>query len=123
MNITQPDVVFVATAEQLSTPSYYRRLWLSVRNLNICRLHWMDVIADTLRDYDGVICYPNGAPYEIPDIDEVFGNDPNMRWFGYYVESDVTGRLPATKARKVDRLRLLDLYFKIQFPELARKFC
>lgn len=116
------DITYTATNEQLLKQSYYFRLWMSARNISIPRRTWLDEIANTLRDYKGVICHYNGDIYDVPCVDTVFGDDPDMRWLGYFMQSDFSGQHPKMKSRKIERLRLIDLYFKIQHPDIARHF-
>jgi hypothetical protein len=52
----------------------------------------------------------------------VFADDTDMRWLGYYLKPDVTGAHPLRRSRKVERLQLLDLYFRIKHPHIARHF-
>lgn len=115
-------VIYLATNEELLKESYYRRLWMATRSISIPRRNWLDEIADTLRDFDGVIIYRSGKPFAIPLVDEIFGDDPDMRWLGYYLKPKKGGALPQSKSRKLERLQLLDLYFRIQHPEIARHF-
>jgi len=109
-------VIYVATDAELTGPDYYRRLWLAVRNADIPRRGWLDAIADALRDFDGEILKESGEPYAIPLVDDVFGDDPDLRWLGYYLRADQTGKLPLSMSRKLERLRILDLYFRIISP-------
>ncbi len=120
---TVRDIIYVATAEELLSRSYYCRLWMAARNISISipRRSWLDAIADAIRDYKGLICHTNGKPYQVPCIDTVFG-DTSMRWLSYFLLPDDTGRLPKMKTRKVERLRLIDLFFKIRHPDIARHF-
>lgn len=106
----------------LLSEHYYRRLWLAVRNMNIPRRQWLDELADCFRDTEDNIYQANGNVYEIPFIDDAFDNDPDMRWLGYYLEADDSGRNPRIKSRKIERLQLLDLYFHIKHPKIARHF-
>lgn len=106
----------------LLSEHYYRRLWLAIRNLSIPRREWLDELADTFRDYEGDILTAGNRPYELPLIDEAFGDDFEMRWLGYYLRPDATGHFPRSKSRKVERLQLLDLYFRIKHPQIAQHF-
>ncbi len=114
VSLTRPSVI--------ASEHYYRRLWLATKNLQIPRRDWLDELADTFRDYDGQIRTPSGDPYKLPFIDEVFGDDFEMRWMGYYLRPDVSGRYPRSKSRKIERLQLLDLYFRIKHPQIAQHF-
>ncbi len=98
--------------------SYKKRLWLAARNLNISRRNWPNVIADAIYNFDGYIMLDNGMLWPIPDVDNVLG-DP--RWFSYYFEEDDGGN-PLRDVRLIERLRLIDLYFKIKHPLIARHF-
>ncbi|ODS22476.1 hypothetical protein AB835_13910 [Candidatus Endobugula sertula] len=106
----------------LLSGSYYRRLWLTIKNIPLSRREWLDTLANMLRDYDGMIYTEDGQLYEFPFIDDVFANDADMRWISYYLEPDETGFLPRSKSRKIERLQLLDLYCRIKLPDIARHF-
>ena len=114
ISLTHPSV--------LLSEHYYRRLWLATRNVKIARREWLDELADTFRDFDGEIVTPCGKPYEIPLVDDAFGDDIDMRWLGYYLQPDLTGEYPRSKSRKIERLQLLDLYFRIKYPQIAKHF-
>jgi len=98
--------------------SYKKRLWLAARNMKISRREWPNVIADAIYNFDGYILLDNGMLWPIPDIDNVMG-DP--RWFSYYFEADDGGD-PLRDVRLIERLRLIDLFFKIKYPLIARHF-
>ena len=99
--------------------NYYRRLWMAVRSVEIARRTWLDTLADCFLAYDrldGILLWPDGRDYELPDIDEVFNSDDtSLRWFGYFfATADDTHQNPLHRSRKLERLRLLDLYFRIE---------
>ena len=114
INLTLPNI--------LLSQHYYRRLWLAVRNVDIARRDWLDELADTFRDYPGVILTPCGQYYDLPFIDDIFGDDIDMRWLGYYLCADDSGSGPRVRTRQTERLQILDLYFRIKWPEIARHF-
>jgi len=114
--------ITVATSETLFNEYYYRRLWLATRNMKIPRRLWLDEIADTFRDYNGVIINHLGNRFRIPLVDEVFGDDSDMRWLSYYLRPDDSGDNPVSRSRKFRRLQLIDLYFRIKHPKIARHF-
>jgi hypothetical protein len=92
--------IFAATQEEVLSQSYYYRLWLAIRNVKISRRSWLDELANTFRDFDGVIITRDGLPFYIPCIDEVFGDDPDLRWLSYYMMSDESGNCPKMFSRK-----------------------
>lgn len=122
MDYKQRATVFVATKSELKQNIYYRRLWMATRSIIIPRRQWLDEIADTLRDFDGIILTANRKQFDIPNIDEVFGDDPDMRWMGYYLQPDSTGQYPKMRTYKIKRLQIIDLYFRIKHPLIARHF-
>ena len=115
-------IITLTRPSTILSDSYYKRLWLAVRNLNIPRRNWLDELADTFRDFDGQILTANNRIYELPLIDELFGDDFEMRWMGYYMRADITGNYPRSKSRKIERLQILDLYFRIKYPNIAQHF-
>ncbi len=114
--------IYLATPKELLCESYYRRLWIATRNISIPRRDWLDEIADTFRDFEGNVIHCSGKPFCIPEVDDIFGNDPDMRWLGYYLKPVHNRNIPHSKSRKIERLQLLDLYFRIKHPDIARHF-
>ncbi len=115
-------VITVATNAELLNEHYYRRLWLAVRNLSLPRRHWLDEIAECFLHFNGSTIYQSGEPYPIPLVDDVFGGDQDMRWLSYYLKIDPTGNRPRAISRKLERVQLIDLYFRIKHPNIARHF-
>lgn len=114
--------ITVANEKMLASEHYQKRLWIATRNKPIPRREWLDEIADALRDYDGMIVNEYGRKFSIPEVDETFGDDLDMRWIAYYMRPDHSGEYPASKSRKLKRLQLLDIYFKIKYPDIAQHF-
>jgi len=114
LSLTAPEIIL--------SKHYYRRLWLAIKNISIPRRAWLDELANMIRDFDDVIYTTDGQPYTLPLVDEVFGDDLDMRWLGYYLVPDNTGKSPRIKSRKVERLQLLDLYIRIKHPNVAKHF-
>ena len=113
MSNSKNKVIYVATDEELKDPHYYRRLWLAARNVPIPRRDWLDAIADAIRDFDGDILTTTGERYDIPDIDEIFGDDPDMRWMSRFKATKKGADRPRAMSNKIERLRLIDLYFRV----------
>jgi hypothetical protein len=92
--------------------------------LSIPRRGWLDEIADCFCRFRGTIIYRSGEPYQIPFVDDVFGtdNNPDMRWMSYYLRANESETTPFTISRKIERLRLIDLYFRIEYPKIAKHF-
>lgn len=117
-------IVTVATTAELKNEHYYRRLWLAARNIQYGRRKWPDELSDCFIDcgYSYEVQYPSGETFPIPDIDETFGNDPDARWVSDYLMADQSGMRPRYKSRKLGRVQLIDLYFRIKYPHIARHF-
>ena len=116
--------VTTASDLELIDPTYYRRLWLAARNISekVPRRGWLDELADCFRDFDGDIVYPTGEIFQLPDLDEVFGDDAEARWLSYYLKPDESGVNPKSRVRKIERLRMIDLYFRIKHHSIASHF-
>lgn len=111
-------VIFVATNEELSNPVYLLRLWLAARNMPFSRRQWPNVICNGIYEFDGVIVVgPYGLYWPIPDIDQVLG-DP--RWLSYWFEES-NGK-PLRDVRMIERLRVIDLWFRICRPAIWSSF-
>jgi hypothetical protein len=115
-------VITVASNAELLNKHYYSRLWLATRNLKLPRRAWLDLIAETFVKDDIQIILPTGQLYQIPLVDEIFGNDPDVRWMSYFLRADDTDLHPASFSRKLERLRMIDLYFRIRYPDIAIHF-
>ncbi len=112
-----PLIVVVASKQELTNVYYTRRLWMAARNMGISRREWPNVIAQSIYDYKGKIYCPDGRKWYIPHVDDVLG-DP--RWFSYYFEEQ--DGLPRRKVRLIEKLKLIDLYFRISKPDIQRHF-
>ena len=106
--------ITVASDEELKDPDYYTALWKAVREQTFPRRDWLDAIADAIRDFEGDILNPDGTPFDIPLVDDIFGDDPDLRWIGYFEESKPDIEQPKRVTRKLERLRLLDLYYRLK---------
>jgi hypothetical protein len=122
MQCEEKRCVFVCTDSDIRDRAYYNRLWLAARNLNIPRRKWLDELADCFCAFSGEIFYPSGERYEIPMIDETFGDDCDCRWLSYYLKPDETGNRPVSRSRMYERIRLIDLYIRIRHPNIAAHF-
>ncbi|MDI4665382.1 hypothetical protein K9U40_13740 [Xanthobacter autotrophicus] len=112
--------IIVPTMAELLRPSRFRRLAIATAALDIPRRKLPDVIADSLYGYSGVILRADGSPYELPDIDDVFGNDGSFRWISAFTRFAVEPPRQAAQERVLPRLEVIDLYFQIKHPERAR---
>ena len=110
-------IIVVASKAELTSSVYTRRLWLAARNMNIPRRQWPNVIADAIYNFRGNILLSDGRLWPVPDVDYVLG-DP--RWISlYFEESD--GK-PRREVRLIERLRMIDLYFRIAKPHIQCHF-
>lgn len=116
------DTIIVPTFAQLSGESYQRRLWMAIVNLTYSRRQLLEEIVYAFRDYSGRIIHDDSSPYIVPDIDTVFGDDPDCRWFSYYKKPNEDRTGPKHPARKLKRLEVLAVFCWIRFPKVARHF-
>ena len=106
-----------ASNVELNDKYYLFRLWLAARNMPYSRREWPNIICKAIYEFDGEIVFSDGWRWPIPDIDEVLG-DP--RWFSYYFE-ECNGK-PKRTVRLLERLRILDLWFRIAKPDIQAHF-
>lgn len=118
--LNQPSrIVVVASDSQLLRRSHFVRLAISVLALAISRRELINVIADALYGFKGKIVWPNGEPFVMPYIDDVFGNDGGFRWVSYFLKFAREPPRQIPQKRLLARLRVIDLYFRIVYPRRA----
>lgn len=108
-------IVIVATNIELDNQVYRRRLTIAVQNTATGQRDWPTVIQDMLlyADMKGItIRYSFGKPFRIPLVDDVW-ND-NERYIREFLAS--------TRCEYPDKDRLIDLYFRVMMPDVARHF-
>ncbi|MEM9388083.1 MAG: hypothetical protein AAGA68_23710 [Pseudomonadota bacterium] len=110
--------IFATSKEELIDKPCSRRRWIAARNLKVPRRQWPDLLATSIYEFEGTILCPNRLLWPIPDIDKILGEDP--RWFSHYLEA-VDGE-PRRTPRLLERVRLIDLFFRIEKPAIARHF-
>jgi hypothetical protein len=60
----------------------------------------------------------DGTPYEFPDDEVLFGDDPDFRWLdNCFLARDKSGNYRFHRFRNLDRLIVLDILLKIEFAE------
>lgn len=113
--------VVVATDKQLLRRSYFHRLAMATKALSMPRREIPNWIADTLFNFNGRIIWPNGHPFEISDtaIDDAFFNDGSFRWLSDFMGFADEAPRQAPQRRLLARLRLIDLAFRIAYPDRA----
>ena len=121
----------VPTDAELKNEHKYRQQWIVLRNVmtknpaeKISRRKLLDemslAFANHYHLYD--IQHINGATFELPlCLDEVFGNDADMRWLSDYLAHDNSGLSPRRMSKKIMRLRIIYLFLKIKFPRASRR--
>lgn len=129
------DIIFVYDDAELRSKPLYNRQWMYFRNLSAITssrklLDWISITF--VRNPHIEYRYSSGKLCDFSDLDDIFGNDPDMRWARYYLESDPSGMLPLRHSRETDRLRALnasgqtssqdfrkhmETYFPKKFPE------
>ncbi len=120
--------IVVASDRELRRRSYFARLAMATKalqaELQISRREMPDWIADTIYAHRGEIVGADGQPFEVSDtdIDDAFNNDGSFRWLSGFIRFADDSPRQAPQLRVLDRLRLLDLAFRIARPEVARHF-
>lgn len=119
--LNHPDrVVVVASTNELCRRSHYMRLVIATRALPVSRRELINVVADALYGYKGKIVWPSGQAFSIPYVDDAFGSDGSFRWVSDFLRFAEEAPRQMPQQRIIARLRLIDLYFRIKYPERAR---
>lgn len=119
--VLKPKFVIVATDEQLSRQSHFYRLAIATKALRISRRQIPNWLADEIFNFEGKVIRLDGREFIVEDeaFDRAFNDDGSFRWL-----SDFMGfaqHLPKQnpQVRVLDRLRLIDLAFRIAHPDRA----
>jgi len=104
---------WLATTEEISDLAYRADLKEAVAGQNIGEREWLTALADALLQAflnNGRIWRPM-EPYPTPFVDDVIPNDRYMRDF-----------MRSNQCEYPERDKLIDLYFRIMAPDIARRF-
>jgi hypothetical protein len=101
--------------------SHFQRLAMATRDLGLSRREIPNWIADVVHGFDGRIEWPNGAPFVVTDeaIDAAFNDNGSFRWISDFIAFALVPPRQRPQARVIERLRLIDLAFRIAHPERA----
>lgn len=115
-------VITVATDEELSRLSHFRRLAIASRALGLSRRQFPDWMADVIFGFEGEVKWPNDDVYDVEDedIDAAFNDDGSFRWFSDFLMFAEIPPRQKPQGRILERLRLIDLAFRIAYPERAK---
>lgn len=105
-------VFYVESDEELFDNENYVENWKKAREIPIGRREWpgatsIFILHLYVDEYS--ICYKNNERVTIPDIDILFGDDPDCRSMGNYLETDKSGQRPRRKVRRLEFLRFVEL--------------
>ncbi len=111
----EEEIIYTANDIQLKSEIHQRRLWIMMKDKNLPRRAWLDLLADAFRDSNAIFLSEAGDEYELPEIDDVF-DCAEMRWISEFLRAAPCGKKPRARSRKLERLRMIDLYFKVTSP-------
>ncbi len=118
-------IITMASNWELANEHYYRRLWMTIRNLvgkRCCfsRREWVDFCVAYFRDMNETVEFQwqNGMPYVLPDWDTWF-RDTDARWLSYYLQED--NGLPKMHSHLYGRLRVFDAVIRARWPNIAKR--
>lgn len=115
--------VTIASNYQLARQSHVHRLAMATVARRIPRRKLADWVAEVVAKYEGKIFWASGiefkfdemAIYDAFDMDK----DPSQRWVGDFYKFAVRPPKQAAQDRVIDRLRFIDLAFRITYRERA----
>lgn len=119
--------VYVASDDELSSKSYFQRLAIATAarmNELDSREAFPDWMANVIYFYEGEILWCHGGCFILLDnaIDDAFGNDDSFRWLSHFARFAYTPPAYRPHRQLMGRLRLIDLTFRIDRPDVARHF-
>jgi len=120
-----PDIkrrITVACNDMLSRRSHVQRLAVASRALGLSRREFPNWMADVIFGFEGEIDWPNGDVFDVEDedIDAAFNDDGSFRWLSDFLAfADLEPR-QRPQWRILERLRLIDLAFRIAYPDRAK---
>lgn len=121
MNNTQYlQSIHVEDAATLRSPSLYWNQWMIARNARDIgsRRMWLDEMSLEFANHSGrSLCFRDGQMYQLPDLDQAFGDDEDMRWLSLYIACDSSNLMPRHFSNKIERLRLINLFLKLRYPQ------
>lgn len=110
----RPRILVAADFQLVHREFYTENVWRPAKRAHEqlqSRTLWLSALT-MIYDYDGQLYFADGRPYHAKDIDEVF-TDPSNRWMTDFLESDNSGNLPRRISRKLERLRMIELYCRL----------
>lgn len=119
-NIQYAHSIYVEDAATLRSPSLYWNQWMIARNARDIgsRRMWLDEMSLEFANHGGrSLCFRDGQMYQLPDLDEAFGDDEDMRWLSLYIACDGSNLMPRHFSNKIERLRLINLFLKFRYPQ------
>lgn len=120
--------IVVATDDELLAKPYFRRMAVASSALSkersLSRREFPNWMADAIYSYEGEIVWPHGGAFTVLDtaIDLAFNDDGSFRWLSAFLTFAEEEPKQSPQYRIVPRLRLIDLAFKIDRPDVARHF-
>lgn len=124
----KPRKIVVASDDELTRISYFQRLAVATARLKadqeLSRREIPDWIADVIHGFEGHIVWAHGGVFLIADtaIDEAFNDDGSFRWLSGFINFAEEPPKQRPQFRVVRRLRLIDLAFRIDRPDIAQHF-
>jgi len=114
-------VVVVARDDELLRRSHVQRLGVATRALGLSRREIPNWMADVIFGFKGKIIWSGGKTFLIPDegIDKAFNDDGSFRWLSDFMLFGEREIRQSPQFRVLHRLRLIDLAFRIAYPDRA----
>jgi hypothetical protein len=114
--------VRTASDGELRNPDYLRGLIQAVLTKEVPRRAWRDLLADMIRDHSERLRNADGSRLDPPEIDAHFPEDADDRWISGFFCITRTVAVVRIQERVIERVRLIDLYFRVYHPGIAATF-
>lgn len=115
-------IICVASTEELLNIHYYCRLWLAASSLNLDQRPWCTNLIEACQARDITVIRPCGQPYTASVVKGILVADLDLGWLrSYLCEASIDTR-PYRLNHTLERLRIVDLYFRLCHPQIAAHF-
>lgn len=123
-----PHGIVVACDRTLLRRVHFRRMAVATAALlaqtALSRRGFANWLTDVIFEYEGAIVCPDGRPFAVTDtlVDDAFNNDGSFRWLSDFIRFADKEPRQSPQRGILARLRVIDLAFRIAYPDIARHF-
>ena len=120
MTIQKEQVLYVLSDDEIANAEILDGIWMAASEVRqvLSRRDWQKKGYELISKSNAVFKNLDGSDYDLPDDDELFGNDPDFRWLdNCFLAKDAQGnRLRTPRPQNYERVKFIDIFFQVAFP-------